>query len=381
MKQANNRSCITNYFTLKLMKIFFSLSFLLLVFVSLNAQQDDKKARELLTRLMKKENIPGLAYAVIKNGKVEKMGTLGKAHIPFNQNVTRNTAFQLASCSKIFCSLLLGELFDNGLLKPDQTLGELLDSVPADWQRITVLQLAAHQSGIKIADFSKASDSKMAYHLARQMPLEYEPGSQFGYVSSDYWVLQYLIEKVTGLKYYDALKKYVLTPLSLQHTFVNNPKIGDLSDMDIIPEQAQEYHWFKHDSTLRINQMWFTSTGYTAGGIYSSIEDVARVAIVFDKPYFISDKSKELITNAATLTNGKAGPFGLGLVVRPDYQGHKIVEHSGGPALADFVRFEKEKLTFIVLTNNRGVYPYLAKALATLYIDGLKMPEVPKDWE
>ena len=344
------------------------------------AQPSEKKVREMLIGLMTKEHIPGLAYAVVKNGKIEMMGTMGKAHLAFNNDVTTKTAFQLASCSKIYSALLLGKLFDQKLLSPGQTLGSLLDSIPEDWKNITILQLAAHQSGIKIGNFSGAQTSENAFKIAVKMPMEYEPGTRSFYVSSDYWVLQYIIEKVTGLTYYNALKKYVLDPLELKNTFVNNPKIGGMSDFDIVPEQAQEYHWFKNDSTLRINQMWFDASGYAAGGIYSSIKDITRIATLFDKNDFISKETKELITNPVILQNGKPGSFGLGLIVR-DYEGHKIVEHSGGPALADFVRFHNEGYTFIVLTNNRGVYPYLAKSLATLYIKDLKTPEVPKGWE
>ena len=350
------------------------LSFFVLINILITnafAQPSEKKVKELLTGLMTRENIPGLAYAVVKNGNVEMMGTLGKAHLAFNNKVTKQTAFQLASCSKIYSALLLGKLFDQKLLEPDQTLGNLLDSIPDQWKNITILQLAAHQSGIKIGDFSGAQTSENAFRIALKMPMEYEPGTRSAYVSSDYWILQYIIE---------TLKKYVLDPNEMNHTFVNNPKIGGMSDFDIIPEQAQEYHWFKNDSTLRINQMWFDASGYTAGGIYSSIEDITKIATLFDKGNFISDQTKKLVTNPVILQNGKPGSFGLGLIVR-DYEGHKIVEHSGGPALADFVRFHHEGYTFIVLTNNRGVYPYLAKSIATLYIKDLKMPEVPKGWE
>ena len=86
------------------------------------------------------------------------------------------------------------------------------------------------------------------------------------------------------------------------------------------------------------------------------------------------------MTHPLPLNSGKDGSYGLALIVR-DYEGHKIIEHSGGPALADFVKFEKEGYTFIVLTNNRGLYPYLAKLLATFYIKGLSKPAPPKGWE
>lgn len=355
---------------------------LALVFSQLigDAQQPHKAADELLQQIMHKEHIPGLAYAVVKDGKVLHMGTLGKAHVGLNVPVTKETTFQLASVSKIYCAMLLGKLFDAGLLQPQQTLGTLLPQSPQAWKAITIQQLAAHQSGIKIADFSKATDSKSAFELAAKMDMEYSPGTKEAYVSSDYWVLQHVIETVTGMRYYDALKKWVLQPLQLQHTFVNNPKVGALTDLDIVPGQAQEYHWFKEDSTLRINQMWFSATGYTAGGIYSSIEDMTKLAAVMDASSFVSANTKQLITTPLALTDGTPGHFGMGLIVNKDYQGHKIVEHSGGPALADFVRFEREGLTFIALTNNRGVYPYLAKSLATLFIKGLKQPTVPEGY-
>lgn len=357
------------------------LTMLLLSSVMLQAQPSDTKAETLLRGIMEKEHIPGLAYAVVRNGNIEAMGTLGKASIPFDINVNRQTVFQLASVSKIYCALLLGKLFDKGLLRPDQTLGELIDSVPEFWKRITVLQLAAHQSGIKIADFSKAVTTADALAIAKQMPIDYPAGTKSEYLSSDYWVITWLVEKVTGMKYYEALKKYVLDPLGMRHTFVNNPKTGGITDLDIIPQQAQEYHWFKQESVLRINQMWFGATGYAAGGIYSSIEDMATVAAAFDKGDFMSPATKALVTNAVLLSNGTPGNYGMGLVVRDNYAGYKIIEHSGGPALADFLRFDQERLTIIILTNNRGVYPYLAKQLATLYMKGLPEAKAPEGWE
>lgn len=342
------------------------------------AQQKDTDA--FLKGIMQKEHIPGLAYAIIKDGKILKTGTFGKANLQWNASVTNQTVFQLASCSKLYAALLLGKLFDNEILNPDHLISAFIDSIPESWKQITILQLASHQSGIKIADFSKTKTSKEALELAKTTGMEYEPGTKSAYVSSDYWVLQYIIEKVTGMKYFDALKKYVLIPLNLTHTFVSNLTIDFTTTYDIIPQQAQEYHWWKNDSSLRASEFVFYPTSYAAGGIYTSIDDFVKVAIAIDKGSFISAKTKKLITNPVLLKNGEPGSYGLGLVNRI-YEGYQIVEHSGGPALADFVRFEKEKLTFIVLTNNRGLYPYLSKALASLYLQGLPIPEVPKGWE
>ncbi len=364
------------YQNLKLLPLIILLCFYKFSF----AQKPNEKARQYLQKVMKDEHIPGLAFAVLKNGEVINSGTFGKASIPYNKEVKPTTVFQLASTSKIFCALLLGKLFDDNLLKPEQTLSSFLDSIPDSWKNITILQLAAHQSGIRMIDISGKTSAEIVKEAAKY-PLDYEPGTKSFYVSSDYWVLLHIIEKVTAMNYYDALKKYVLQPLKLMHTFVSNPKNGMVTSMDIIPYQAQEYHWHKEDSTLRISQMLFPSTAYAAGGIYSSINDLVTVAKCFDKGNFLSAKTKSLISTPVLLKNGKPGSFSLSLQLEQDYQGHKLVQHSGGPALSDFIRFEKEGYTFIVLTNNRGVYPYLAKGLATFYIPGLKFMELPKGYK
>jgi len=361
------------------MKIAFFLP-LIFIFSISTGQTNKKQIDSVLLSVMKKEHVPGLAYAVIKDGKVIQKNTLGIASIPFNVPVTNETVFQLASCSKIYTALLLCKLFDEKIVSPNTTLKELTDSIPEKWKNITLLQLASHQSGIKIANFSNAKTPKEAFNLAKTMPFEFETGENSAYVSSDYWILLHMIEKITGMKYFEALKKYVLQPLELKHTFVNNPKTGMFTDLDIVPQQAQEYHWFKNDNTLRINQMWFGETDYAAGGIYSSIDDLTKVAQVLDTKSFLTQTTYDLISNPVKLNNGKDGNYALALIVR-DYENHKIIEHSGGPALADFVKFEKEGYTFIVLTNNRGLFPYLAKLIATFYIDGLSKQEPPVGWE
>ena len=63
------------------------------------------------------------------------------------------------------------------------------------------------------------------------------------------------------------------------------------------------------------------------------------------------------------LKDGSEGEFGLGWIIET-YRGRKVVGHSGGPALADIKRFVDEKLTIIVLTNQRKLNPDLARSIA-----------------
>ncbi|GAB3840553.1 serine hydrolase domain-containing protein [Hymenobacter jeollabukensis] len=328
-----------------------------------------------LRQAMRENHIPGLAYAVVKDGKVIQQGYEGVANLAWNAPVDAETVFQTASCSKLFCSLLLGRLIDKGLLSPDETIGQLQDSIPYYWRDITIRQLASHQSGIWIAKFGPTKTSREAFNAAKEQRMEYEPGTRAGYVSSDYWILQYLLEQKLHQPYYTLLKQHVLDPLGMRHTFVNQNDDNGIRTHEVLPREAAVYSYF--DNRYHVSDMQFGRTGYTAGGLYTSLTDFTRIAQVLDEGTFLKPATQAMLLTGSPMKTGGTGFAGLGFMVE-QYQGHPVAGHSGGPALADFLRFTDQKLTLLVLTNQRGFYPYLAKGMATFYVPGLQMPEVPK---
>ncbi|RNI26858.1 serine hydrolase domain-containing protein [Rufibacter latericius] len=362
-----------------LSRITLSLIFCFLFCTASFGQKTPRKEAELaLQQAMADYHIPGLAFAVVKDGKVIHQGQMGFANLAWKAPVDQETVFQTASCSKLFTALLLGKLFDEKILRPDQTMGELFDSIPYYWKPITVKQLAAHQSGIWIGNVFAGKTPKEAFELAKENEMTYEPGTQSFYVSADYWILQHLIEKKTGKPFYAALKQYVLEPLGMKHTFVNNGQEDPnthIRTADVLPKEATVYAY--HGDRYQVSDMQFGATGYTSGGIYTSIEDMAKIAQTLDQGTFLTPATQALLVNGLPLKDGKKGPFGVGFV-SDTYQGHKVSGHTGGPALADYIRFDDQKLTFIVLANQRGFYPLLARTLATYYIPGLQKPELPK---
>jgi len=341
----------------------------------LYAQSTPKKVALFLSDAMKKEHIPGLAYAVIDHGKVSIQGALGFADLTWNQAVSSQTAFQLASVSKIYTGVLLARLFNKGVLTPQTRLSELIKDIPDTWKDITVLQLANHQSGIKMGNFSEAKTSDEALEIAKKQLLLFAPGESENYVSSDYWILQYIIEHVTGKSYFETLKEYVLVPLRMNHTFVDHWQNGHVQFAEIIPQKATVYHAANSPDRYIEGFFPFVATGYAAGGLYSSLDDMVKLQCALVDSTFISTSHSVLI-NSGTPLKSKMGTFGLGTMVY-NYEGHKVVGHSGGPALADVCTFEKEGITVIILTNQRGFYPYLAKSVASFYIPGLKMEQAP----
>ncbi|MBG8554300.1 serine hydrolase domain-containing protein [Hymenobacter guriensis] len=336
-----------------------------------------------MQRVMQRHHIPGAAVAVVRGGKVIKQQTYGLAHLGWQAPVTPQTAFQIASVAKPLTSTLLGVLVQEGKLKLEAPIGTYLDSIPAAWQSLTVRELAAHQSGIKLVPLETTRDFRHARQQAALLPLDFEPGSKEFYVSSDYGLLQAIIERVTGLSYEQALRQKVLQPLGMKNAqFSYTTDEGLFRKNDIVAQASQVYSWDKTTQQYRSHEMRYPAWYYAAGGVFASIQDMTNWALGLDKATVLQPATMATLWAPAELRNHTKGEFGLGWTTET-YHGHPIVGHSGGPTLADVIRFldGPEPLTIIVLTNARtGFPPYLAKAVAHYFVPKL-LQDRPENYQ
>ncbi|MFC3416209.1 serine hydrolase domain-containing protein [Algoriphagus hitonicola] len=350
------------------------LSILFLQFIFLQAQD---RTDLFIDSVMHAQHIPGAAVAVIQDGQVLKKSVYGKANLEWNQDLTYNSAFQMASTTKLFTGVLLGILHEKKVISVDDCLEKYMDSLPNSWETITLRQLASHQSGIKMVELEKFPNLQTAIKAAMKEKLEYEPGTKEYYVSTDYAFLNQVLLKISGKSFPELMKEMLLDPLKLQNTGFDLLKDeGLFRTADLIENRVGVYGWA--ESRPFISDMRFPDWFYPAGGIYSSIDDLSRFMQALDREELISTATQELIFGPNPLKNGNPSYFGLGWITET-YQGHRLTGHSGGPALADVIRFPDLKISIIVLTNRRGgFYPFLSRGVAQYYIDGLVMPEIPQ---
>jgi hypothetical protein len=129
--------------------------------------------------------------------------------------------------------------------------------------------------------------------------------------------------------------------------------------------RASIYNWENGKSRNFI--FHFPERSYSAGGLLTSATDLAKLAVALDAGRLLSSKSLEQMWRQEKLANGTSNSYGIGWVIKY-YNGRKTVGHSGGPALADLVRFPEEKLTIAVLTNGQKLSPYLAQGVADFFL-------------
>lgn len=337
-----------------------------------------KPVESYLRQQMRTNAIPSIAVAVVREGRTELLAAYGTADLEWETAASPTTAYQLASATKPLTGTAVMLLVEEGQLSLDESIRTYLPDAPPEWDPITVRHLATHRSGI--SDDLGDTESGTAADATRRLmtlPLVFQPGERGSYGIGGYVVLQHIIERVTGVDFPRFLSERILEPLGMHDTrFDRAAEQGPARTADVVPHRAGIYS--VDGDTQRIFWFRFGPAAYTAGGLLSTATDLARWAAALDSGALLSAGSLDRMWEPA----GPESPgdrFGIGWVVSR-YRGRRTVGHSGGPALADILRFPEEKLTIIVLANQAAMYPYLAQGVADLLLpapDDAAPPPIP----
>ncbi len=335
--------------------------FALIFNISLSAQDKAETIDQLMTEYVNLGMFNG-SVLVADDGKVIFEKGYGYADMEWEVPNTVDTKFELGSITKQFTAALILKLVEEGKLKLDDKVSDILPWYPAEnGSRITIHQLLTHTSGIpNYTDFpdfvAKRAAEKMTpeelVSTFSEKPLDFEPGSQFKYSNSGYVVLGAVIEQVTGKSYKDVLEEKILKPLGMTNS-------GYIDLEKITPKRARGYsNQFSHYSNAAYLDM---SLPFSAGALYSTVEDLYKwdQALYGDK--VLSDKSKEkMFTGYVKDFRGK---YGYGWDVGKeavDDKGDSTAYISHGGSIFGFssfiVRLPEHK-QLVVLLNNTDSAP------------------------
>jgi CubicO group peptidase (beta-lactamase class C family) len=337
--------------------------FALLLACCLGLRAEDALDAYLRTQ-MARNHIPGLAVAVVRKGRIEKLAAYGEASLELKAPVTVDSPFQLASGTKLFTSVLVMSLVGEGRLDLDAPVSTYLGPVPDTWKAITVRHLAAHAAGLKPEMAPPDAGSLEAVVKAAQgRPLLGPPGAQAAYGSDDYSVLALILEKVGGRPFPDLLRERVWKPLGLgSAAFEDAISQGpDTRTAEVLPGRVSAYRW--QEDRQRLHWFLYPRHAYAAGGAFCSIRDMAAFLQAVDAGKALPPKLRETLWAPFRLTDGRSAGFGVGWTAGT-FAGRPCAGHSGGPALSDLLYFPEERVGIIVLANQQRLHPSLARGLA-----------------
>ena len=304
---------------------------------------------------MQRQHIPGLALAVVKDGKPLYVRGYGVATLEHPVPVGAETVFQLGSIGKQFTAVAVMLLADEHKLSWDDPLSKYLPQVPASWNKITLRLMLNHQAGIaqyttplrQLLDLNHDYTDEELIKLATSQPLDFEPGNDASYSDVGYVLLGFVINRVAGEFYGDFLQRRVFGPLGMTRTRV-------ISDADIVPGRASGYE-LRDDGTLRNQTPVSPALNRTAdGSLYSTVQDLMKWDRALDGDAVLPHAELERMWRIDAHRDGHAPLYHYGYGWENNrLNGHRLIEYDGNwqGFQAVMSRYQDKKLTVIVLTN------------------------------
>jgi CubicO group peptidase (beta-lactamase class C family) len=286
---------------------------------------------------------------------------VGAADLGRNDAVAVDTLFRIGSVTKPITAAAVFRLQDERLLSAADAIGRHLSNVPASWSAITIAQLLTHTSGIasytNLPEYSALEQLPAAPReiLARvaEVPLLFEPGRGYAYSNTNYVLLGLLLENASGEPYETVLKNRIFSPLRMEHS-------GYVLPPHFAARLARGYD--RADGTWKLARKVDMSVAYAAGGLYSTVQDLARFADgLFNRGVLTSSSLDAMVAPAHR--HCASGWF-VG-----EHHGLRMMWHSGAIAgySSHLAYFPDQRVTIAVLTNHEsGTADTAALDLASL---------------
>lgn len=348
-----------------------------------NAALDAAATRRIdrgVEQVMRRFNVPGATVLVLQHDRQVYARAYGQRDMEQRLAVRTDTPFEIGSITKQFTAAAIVQLQEAGKLKLDDPLARYLPDAPHAHE-VTLRQLLSHTSGLH--DYFDGPEQEVDALVTQPIafdrliariagrPLDFAPGSRWSYSNTGYLLLGRVIEVVSGEPYGDYVRRHLLAPLDMRHTFT-------LADTARLDGMAVGY---RHENgVLRRSPYFHPDWSGAAGFLVSTLDDLARwdrglvEGRVVSKAGYI-----EMMTPART-TEGNSADYGLGLFVNSVF-GQSRIGHTGGSqgfTTADEY-FPGLGLRVIVFTNLGDKTPEAGITLTNAVFSALH-PDIVAAW-
>ena len=328
--------------------------------------------------------IPGVAVAVVRNGRLVIAKAFGTADIAGQEPLRPDHLFRVASVSKSVTGIAALKAADEGLLDLQAHAFSILDDYrpppgegDARLADITVWHLMHHTPGWNLWGFPldpilrnqeiadeemvpSPPDSDTLTRWVAKQPLAYEPGTRFSYTNIGFIVLGRVIEKSTGFAYEDFVRRFVFEPAG-----ITRARVGGIGRADRLPDEVeylslQDSVWASvFDGNVTIQEPAYGGLnlpGFDASSAWvMSVVDMVRLAAATDgdpayTEVLTSQRQEQMI---AVGTQSGQTAYGAGWFLTSNVAGQTVAwQHSGGmPGTATLLARLENGVIFAVAAN------------------------------
>jgi CubicO group peptidase (beta-lactamase class C family) len=297
-----------------------------------SARSDDKKtpAVDEVFSDLTKAGSPGCTLGVYRDGKIVYSKGYGLANLEENVPITPQSVFDIGSTSKQFTAASILLLEKQGKLSVGEDIRKYLPEIPDYGQKITVLQLLNHTSGLRdyltlmelagINIDGVTTDEDALQIIVRQKALNFAPGSDWLYSNTGYFLLSIIVKRASGKTLREFAAENIFTPLEMSHTQYRDDHTS------LIANRAMAYDAKKKGGGYRLDVSYFEQTG--DGAVHTSVEDLQKWDENFYSAQIGGKDFLAEIQEPGKLNSGKVLDYAKGLRIA-DYRGLRTVSHGG----------------------------------------------------
>lgn len=317
-------------------------------------------------KMRKNYDVPGVALAIVKDGKTVFARGFGYRDVEKKLKVTADTLFAIGSCSKAFTATVLGILVDEGKLEWEKPVSEYLPGFklqdPIATRLMTTVDLVTHRSGLPRHDYvwyGSQTNREEIFHRLRYLEPSKSFRSTFQYNNLMFMTAGYLAGRIAGTSWEELVSRKIFAPLGMKTSNFS------VTDSQKSPDFALPYTRGGKKVVL-IPFRNIDSIG-PAGSINSSVNEMAHWIILnlnkgkFGDKQVISEANLKKIHTAQMTTDAYFSRFkerfystyAMGWGINA-YRGSPVIFHTGGiDGFSAYVGFlPRENAGVVILTND-----------------------------
>jgi CubicO group peptidase (beta-lactamase class C family) len=294
------------------------------------------------------------------NDKLVYNNSFGFANKQFRVPNTNDTKYKIASVTKLFTSVLIMQLYEQGKIDLNASVKTYLPGYSGS-EKISIRNLLNHTSGLpyvgpksKEEALEKGMEEFQLPHTADESIEKYysrdlvnEPGKVFSYNNGEYIILGRIIEKIYGKSFEEVLRQQILIPLEMNSS-------GLLFQYKIIDKLSDSYFTMNDSSGLVNDMPSYIQNWYSAGAMYSSTSDLSRFSKALFSYRLVKKETLELMLKPGLEDYG----FGLWIYdIKIKEKQFRVIKRPGDimGAQAMFIYMPELKFSLIILANTDSV--------------------------
>lgn len=339
--------------------------------------------QELVYKYHKKHpELPGITVTLVTDNNITNTAAAGYSDLQLKTPLTSFHKIGVASNTKMLTAVIILQLMEEGKLSLNDKISDYLhepwvDSLNIEngillGRYVRIIDLLKHNSGISdyvdenfIANTEFSPNKAYTFEQLMRYAIyngesHFIPGTpgKYNYSSTNYTLLGLIIERITGDKYENVLRKRILNPANMRNSFL-------LSYEDVIPPLANGYHGTNNISDDNLSWVWAT------GGLASHSFDMIRfMSYLLEGKFFEKTSTLQLMLNFSNDSEEEYGyQYGLGMMRFTFGNGFNPIGHIGslhGYTSACYYLPEHHSYMFVGITTG-GAHSYLFDLLGQAY--------------